>query len=515
MKRQLRSKYGFLIVIGMVLLLFAYTSTLADNDNKDIKKKQNIKNEVVRSITPDAVLVGETVTVEYRLAMNNIIDFKEGPNINSYERVQWSLNFNEKIPDGLSVESVSVKAEGNQTQTLKYDSNTRMLAGKVNVTCGKQNLGLPSCSKHYDSESFYETVTIKLKADKSGTYNFTNGTISYSLIADHSGNGHGSVKHDRAINLTTDQIGDSLLLAEELNIQLPSELELYLNDSGTVNAKLSTTKATIPKDAKLEWEIVNPKIVKEIGAANQSLSVKALEVGTTTIQAVYVHSNKYESKSQPVTVKVKLPELAIGTSKEVLWVYQNKAGTLVKQQAVLNLTQLVEDGQSVKSPFDATWDVNSTALSIVSSQNSSATVQAEHGSTGNVSVIASLIEYPGQTKTSLIEVKEYPQRVSTPNVVLYMSDSPYEYPVKFWPETSNVTGYGLTVLEGTDVMTEKDGVLTLLKPGIAKIGLVTEKVDSFFPNGDGPEIISQTFYVRVKEGTDPNPGKEEPVTDFY
>ncbi|MGY0205081.1 hypothetical protein ACW7EJ_16695, partial [Acinetobacter soli] len=57
---------------------------------------------------------------------------------------------------------------------------------------------------------------------------------------------------------------------------------------------------------------------------------------------------------------------------------------------------------------------------------------------------------------------------------LYMTDSPYSYPVKFWPETANVTGYGLTVLEGTDVMTAKDGVLTLLKPGIAKVGLVTE-----------------------------------------
>lgn len=512
MKRQLRSKYGFLIVIGMVLLLFAYTSTLADNDNKDIKKKPSITNEVIRNLSSDAVLVGETVTVEYRLSINNIIDFTTGPNINSYKTIQWTLDFNEKIPDGLSVKSVSINNESNVSHTLKFDTSAQTLSGQVNVSCSKD--GSKSCQKYFN-EAFYETVTIKLKADKPGTYNFTNGTISYSLIADHSGNGHGSVKHDRAINLTTDQIGDSLLLVEELNIQLPSELELYLNDSGTVNAKLSTTKATIPKDAKLEWGIVNPKIVKEIGAANQSLSVKALEVGTTTIQAVYVHSNSYESKSQPVTVKVKLPDLAIDSTDKVLWVYQNKAGTLVKQQAVLNLTQLVEDDQSVKSPFDATWDVNSTALSIVSSQKTSATVQAEHGSTGNVSVIASLIKYPGQTKTSLIEVKEYPQRVSTPNVVLYMSDSPYEYPVKFWPETSNVTGYGLTVLEGTDVMTEKDGVLTLLKPGIAKIGLVTEEVDSFFPNGDGPEVISQTFYVQVKEGTDPNPGKEEPVTDFY
>lgn len=512
MKRQLRSKYGFLIVIGMVLLLFAYTSTLADNDDKGIKKKENITDEVIRKLSSDAVLVGETVTVEYRLSLNNIIDFGKGPNVNSYETIQWSLTFNEKIPEGLNVESVSINQASNVSHSLKFDSSAQTLSGQVNLFCSKD--GSKSCQKYFD-ETFYETVRIKLKAEKPGTYKFDKGTIIYSLTADHSGNGHGSVQHDRAINLTTNQIGDSVLLVEELNIKLPSELELYLNDSGTVNAELSTTKATIPKDVKLNWEILNPKIVNEASAANQSLSVKALEVGTTTIQAVYVHSNKYESKSQPVTVKVKLPDLAIDSTDKVLWVYRNKSGTLVQQQAVLNLTQLVEDDQNIKSPFDATWDVNSTALSIVSSQKTSATVQAEHGSTGNVSVIASLIKYPGQTKTSLIEVKEYPQRVSTPNVVLYMSDSPYEYPVKFWPETSNVTGYGLTVLEGTDVMTEKDGVLTLLKPGIAKIGLVTEEVDSFFPNGDGPEIISQTFYVRVKEGKDPNPGKEEPVTDFY
>lgn len=515
MKRQLRSKYGFLIVVGMILLLFAYTTTWAKNDDKDIKKKEDITNEVTREISSEAVLVGDTVTVEYRLSLNNIIDFADGPSINSYKIVQWSLNVDEKIPDGLNVESISINKDSTVSHTLKFDSSSRTLAGKVNVTCGKSNLGLPSCSKHYDSETFYETVTIKLKADKPGTYKFNSGAINYSLTADHSGNGHGSVKHNRAINLTSDQIGDSLLLVEELNIQLPSELELYLNDTGNLNAELSTAKATIPPNIELDWEIVNTDIVKKTSAANQSLSVEALEVGTTTIQAVYVHNNNYESKSQPMTVKVKLPNLAIDSTDKVLWVYQDKSGSLVKQQAVLNLTQLVEDDKVVNNPFDATWEVKSTALSLVSSQNSSATVQAEHGSTGNVSVIASLVKYPGQTNTSLIEVKEYPQRVATPNVVLYMSNSPYEYPVKFWPETSNVTEYELTVLEGTDVLKVKDGVLTLLKPGIAKIGLVTENVDRFFPKGDGPEVISQTFYVRVKEGIDPNPGTAEPAIDFY
>lgn|GEM_PF-4767655 len=512
MKRQLRSKYGFLIVVGMILLLFAYTTTWAKNDEKDIKKKEDITNEVIREISSEAVLVGDTVTVEYRLSLNNILDFGKGPNINSYKTVQWSLDFNEKIPDGLKVERISINNESTVSHTLKYNSSSRTLAGKVNVICGKNEL--QSCTKHLD-DSFYETVTVKLTADKPGTYKFNSGTISYSLTADHSGNGHGSVKHDRSINLTSDQIGDSLLLVEELNIQLPTELELYLNDTGNIYAELSTTKATIPKDVKLKWVIDDSKIVKQTSAAKQSLSVEALEVGTTTIQAVYAHSNKYESKSQPVTVKVKLPNLAIDSTDKVLWVYQNKSGSLVKQQAVLNLTQLVEDNKVVNNPFDATWEVNSTALSIVSSQKSTATVQAEHGSTGNVSVIASLVKYPGQTNTSLIEVKEYPQRVATPNVVLYMSDSPYEYPVKFWPETSNVTEYGLTVLEGTDVLKVKDGVLTLLKPGIVKIGLVTENVDRFFPKGDGPEVISQTFYVRVKEGTDPNPGTAEPAIDFY
>lgn len=512
MKRQLRSKYGFLIMVGMVLLLFAYTTTWAKNDDKDIKTKEDITNEVIREISSEAVLVGDTVTVEYRLSLNNIIDFEKGPNINSYKTVQWSLDFNEKIPDGLNVESVSVDENSTVSHTLEYNSSSRTLAGKVNVICGKDSL--PSCNNHF-TETFYEKVIVKLIAEKPGTYKFNSGAINYSLTADHSGNGHGSVKHNRSINLTSDQIGDSLLLVEELNIQLPSELELYLNDTGNLNAELSTAKATIPPNIELDWEIVNTDIVKKTSAANQSLSVEALEVGTTTIQAVYVHNNNYESKSQPMTVKVKLPNLAIDSTDKVLWVYQDKSGSLVKQQAVLNLTQLVEDDKVVSNPFDATWEVKSTALSLVSSQNSSATVQAEHGSTGNVSVIASLVKYPGQTNTSLIEVKEYPQRVATPNVVLYMSNSPYEYPVKFWPETSNVTEYGLTVLEGTDVLKVKDGVLTLLKPGIAKIGLVTENVDRFFPKGDGPEVISQTFYVRVKEGINPNPGTAEPAIDFY
>lgn len=507
MKRQLRSKYGFLIVIGMVLLLFAYTSTFANNQG--IVLKNPISDELERKVTPDAVLVGEKVKLEYRFALNNVLDFEKGPNINSYKYVEWAVTINETIPEGFEVNKAEVEKKG-----LVYSSATRSLTGTVEIMCGKKNLGLESCNE-YKNEAFYDSLTLELTATKPGTFQFTNGRFSYSLEADHAGNGNGSVKHDRSISDPGSKLPSSTVTVEALNIKLPSELNLYLNETGNVNAEIATVKAKMPSTVTLKWSIVNPEVVKQTNAAKQSLSVEALKVGTTTIQAVYVHSNGYESKSQPVTVKVRLPDLAIDSTEKVLWVYQNKSGSLVKQQAVLNLTQLIGDNQVVNNPFDATWAVNSTALSIVSSQNSTATVQAEHGSTGNVSVIAALTKYPGQTETSLIEVKEYPQRVATPNVVLYMSDSPYEYPVKFWPETANVTGYGLTVLEGKDVLKAENGVLTLAKPGIAKVGLVTQDVSASFEAGEGPEVISQTFYVQVKEGADPNPGTAEPSTDFY
>jgi len=522
MKRQLRSKYGFLIVVGMILLLFAYTSTFANNgrgngkgnggsngNNQGTVFQTTIEDEAIRTVTPEAVLIGESFDLTYDLSLNNILDFEKGPNINSYKYVEWAVEVEEKIPQGLTVVIPTSDAHN-----LKFDSTTRLLTGTINIMCGKKNSGLTSCND-YKNAAFSDLITIKLIAEKPGSYTFENGRYAYSLEADHSGNGGGAQKHDRSFTDAGSGFTKTTVMVEELKINVPSETTIYLGNSKTVEASLSTVKAAIPPNAKLTWEIDKSSFVNQTKSTNQSVTLKALDAGEATVKAVYEYANGQKVKSNDMKVVVKLPDLSLTTNDQELWVYKNESGTLVKQQALLTLEQLVEDKRALTNPLAVTWDVDSTALKILSSQNTSATVQAEHGSTSNVSVIAKLKDYIGQTMPVLINVKEYPQKVSTPNVILYMTDSPYSYPVKFWPETANVTGYGLTVLEGTDVMTAKDGVLTLLKPGIAKVGLVTEDVSASFKAGEGPKIISQTFYVRVKAGTDPNPGTEDSSGDFY
>ncbi|WP_214797109.1 hypothetical protein [Exiguobacterium sp. s5] len=529
MKRQLRSKYGFLIVVGMILLLFAYTSTFANNGNgrgngnnnnngnngngngnkQGIVFQTDIKDETIRTVTPEAVLVGDSFDLTYDLSLNNILDFTNGPNINSYKYVEWAVTIEETIPEGLSAVVTPSTAHN-----LNFDPKTRLLTGTINVLCGKKNSGLESCNE-YKNAAFSDLITIKLIAEKPGSYTFENGRYAYSLEADHSGNGSGAQKHDRFFTDEGSGFTKTTVTVEELNINVPTETTIYLGNSKTIEANLSTVKAAIPPNAKLTWEIDQTGFVNQTKSTNQSVTLKALDAGEATVKAVYEYANGQKVKSNDMKVVVKLPDLSLTTNDQELWVYKNESGTLVKQQALLTLEQLVEDKRALTNPLAVTWDVDSTALKILSSQNTSATVQAEHGSTSNVSVIAKLKDYIGQTMPVLINVKEYPQKVSTPNVILYMTDSPYSYPVKFWPETANVTGYGLTVLEGTDVMTAKDGVLTLLKPGIAKVGLVTEDVSASFKAGEGPKIISQTFYVRVKAGTDPNPGTEDPSGDFY
>ncbi|TCI43349.1 hypothetical protein EVJ27_10295 [Exiguobacterium sp. SH3S2] len=522
MKKQLRSKYGFLILIGVVLLLFAYTSTFANNgrgngkgnggsngNNQGTVFQTKIEDETIRTVTPEAVLIGDSFDLTYDLSLNNILDFESGPNINSYKYVEWAVKVEETIPEGLTV-----VVPPSNVHNLKFDSGTRLLTGTINIICGKKNSALTSCNE-YKNAAFSDFITVKLIADKKGSYTFTNGRYAYSLEADHSGNGNGAQKHDRSFTDEGSGFTKTTVMVEELNINVPTGTTMYLGNSKTIEAKLSTVNAAIPPNAKLTWEIDKASFVSQTNSTNQSVTLKALDVGEANVKAVYEYANGQKVKSNDMKVVVKLPDLSLTTNDQELWVYKNEAGTLVKQQALLTLEQLVENKQALNNPLDVVWSVDATALSIASSQNTTATVQAEHGSNGNVAIAAKLKDYLGQTKTSLINVKEYPQRVSTPNVVLYMSDSPYSYPVKFWPETANVTGYGLTVLEGADVLKAEDGVLQLIKPGIAKVGLVTQDVSASFSNGDGPDVISQTFYVRVKAGTDPNPGIKDPSGDFY
>ncbi|MGY0202948.1 hypothetical protein ACW7EJ_04845, partial [Acinetobacter soli] len=55
----------------------------------------------------------------------------------------------------------------------------------------------------------------------------------------------------------------------------------------------------------------------------------------------------------------------------------------------------------------------------------------------------------------------------------------------------------------------------IASPDVDDSRLVMEYISASFKAGEGPKIISQTFYVRVKAGTDPNPGTEDPSGDFY
>ncbi|WP_396129487.1 hypothetical protein [Exiguobacterium mexicanum] len=404
MKRQLRFKYGFLIVIGMVLLLFAYTSTFANNgrgngkgnggsngNNQGIVFQTTIEDEAIRTITPEAVLIGDSFDLTYDLSLNNILDFEKGPNINSYKYVEWAVKVEETIPVGLTVVKSTI-----DKYNLNFDSTTRRLTGTINIMCGKKNTGLESCNE-YKNAAFSDLITVKLIADKPGSYTFDSGRYAYSLEADHSGNGSGAKKHDRSFTDAGSGFTKTTVTVEELNINVPNEATIYLGNSKTVAANLSTAKAAIPQNAKLTWELDKASFVSQTNQTNQSVTLKALDPGETTVKAVYEYANGQKVKSNDMKVVVKLPDLSLSTNDKELWVYKNEAGTLVKQQTLVTLQQLVEDKQALANPLAVTWNVDSTALKLLSSQNTSATVQAEHGSTSNISVVAKLKDYIGQT----------------------------------------------------------------------------------------------------------------------
>lgn len=505
MSKQPRpKKYVLIAMFGIALTAILYSSAFADTWLETYAAKSipdKFEGEITRTISPPEGLIGSTFTMTYLFSLEEIFNRDKGPNINAYNYVDWEAQIEEKIPNGFSpVGPLPTGWEFNQT--------SRILKGKIEIFCGKPKSGAEiKCNDYAKQSNVSETIVIKLMGNEPGTFNFSEGKFAYSLEADHAGK---TAKHDRTFTGNPGSLNTQPVVVKGLTLKLPSSTTIYMNDTKSIEAELSSH---IPSNVNLDWVVEHSNIVTLQSGSATSTGLKAVGVGETIVRATYKYPNGFVAKSNDLKVTVKLPNLTLTPDPKELWVYP-KDGSVVRQTATLTLNQLKDDQSSVDNKLGVSWTSNSNALRLTPN-GTSVTVEAQHGSDGNVQVVGALTGYSGQSKTALINVKEYPQKVSTPNVVLYMSQSPYAYPVKFFPTTANVTGYGLTVLEGTDVIKIENNTLTLVKPGLAKIGLVTEDVSRSFPNGDGPTPIAQEFYVQVKPGTDPNPGTEEMSGDFY
>ncbi|RHB50537.1 hypothetical protein [Exiguobacterium sp. AM39-5BH] len=509
MKRQLRSKYGLVIIVGMLMISIAYSTAFA----KKIEIEQSaspIIGEVKRTISPITGWVGSEFTLTYTFDLNMILNTvddsgkkSKGPDMNSYALIEWDAEFVETIPVGFDVPK-----DVNLPEGFHFDRDKRTLTGNINIVCGKKKAGIEKKCNDLQENEIIQSFSIPLSAKEPGSYSFDTGKYKYTFYADHAG--QGSIKHNRSYENNPGALSTEVVTVKGIDITIPNNLTLYVGEETPLRAKFSPDSVS---DSAISWEVVDSDILKLKTNEKGSATIEAKKVGETIVRATYKYPNGYIAKSNDLRVDVKLPKLTVTPETTKLWVYL-KDGEIVKQTKTLTLNQFKDDNSAIAKQLNATWTSNSSAISL-SPDGAAVVVQAEHGSQGNVEIVGQLADFSEHSKTASVYVNEYPQKVSTPNVVLYMSQSPYTYPVKFWPETANVTGYGLTVLEGTDVMTAKDGVLTLLKPGIAKIILVTEDVSKSFERGEGPKVISQTFYVRVKAGTDPNPGTEDPSGDFY
>lgn len=501
-----RSKYGLIILIAAVFILSIYSSTFAKKDS-DYPITTPVNGEVIRTISPDEDWVQSIFTLTYTFDLQKILNEVKGrPSLNSYQLIKWNAEIVEKIPKEFTVPDNKDLPEG-----FAFNKETRELTGKFSLECMKEKgKNDNKCNKVLNKNSLISEFSIPLTATTPGTFTFNSGKFAYTFYAEHSG--QGTTKHDRDINGSPGTLSSKTVTVKGTTLTVPNTLTLYVGEEASTNVDATGTIDS----SKVRWESDNDGIVG-LKSNGTTVSISPKTVGETTIRATYTYPNGYIVESNDLKVIVKLPDLALNPKPNELWVYQDAQGTLVKQSASITLDQTKLDGSKLSGPLGVDWTSSSTALSVSKTGTNVATVRAEHGSQGGVTILGKLTDYPGQSKSTLIDVKEYPQLISTPNVILYMSDSPYSYSkqITFYPDTANVTGYGLTVLEGTDVLTIEQGELKLLKPGLAKVGLVTQDVSASFPNGGGPEPISQYFYVQVKDGTDPNPGVDTPAGDFY
>ncbi|XCA82647.1 DUF5057 domain-containing protein [Exiguobacterium mexicanum] len=293
-----------------------------------------------------------------------------------------------------------------------------------------------------------------------------------------------------------------------------NNLKLLVGEDGTIQPSIKTSNQDY---RNFRFEVVSGQnVISIVKESAQELKLKGSTPGTAQVKVSLVNQPITQPISPiTVTVEVELPSINVSPSQETLWVYQDKSGTMIRQTKELVLTQT----GSVKLPIRWTLPPNTKEITLANPKTDRVTVQAIQG-TGVVSrlipVTGALEQFTSQKVTAMIDVKEYPQDLLAPNIELYMENSPYSYEPVFLPATANVRGFGMEVAEGKDVVEVVDQTkLRLKKPGLAKVRIATEDVSSFFPDNQGPVIVYREFYVRVREGSDPNPGSPDDAGDYY
>ncbi|TCI24531.1 hypothetical protein EVJ32_13920 [Exiguobacterium sp. SH5S4] len=293
-----------------------------------------------------------------------------------------------------------------------------------------------------------------------------------------------------------------------------NNLNLLVGEEGIIRPSIKTTN---DEYRNFRFDIVSGQnAVEVVQQTKQELKLSGNAPGTVQVKVSLVN----QPANQPVApifvnVKVSLPALSVSPTEATLWVYRDSEGTLVQQSTSLSLIQT----GSVRLPVSWELPSGTSEITLGTPRVDGVTVKAVQG-TGTtqrlIPVTGAFTNFASQRVTAMIDVKEYPQDMLASNIELYMENSPYTYEPVFLPSTANVRGFGMQVAEGSDVVEIVDQTkLRLKKPGLAKVRIATEDVSRFFSGTNGPKIVYREFYVRVREGTDPNPGSPEDAGDYY
>lgn len=300
-----------------------------------------------------------------------------------------------------------------------------------------------------------------------------------------------------------------------------NSLELLVGQSGTIKP---TVESKTERYQNYAFEFVEGSDLMTRQSDSKQVNVVAKKPGTAKVKVSLI--NQPIGRTIPpifATVKISLPSMTLIPKTDDLWIYQKTKevngeliSEMIRESVTLNLNQ------NTDKPLPIVWSIvnQNPALQFVGSPTSERVeVQAIQGTYPNVNpivVTGAFRDFTDQFVSAQIKVKEYPQRIVSPNVELYVENSPFIYAPQFYPATSTVRGYGMRVVQGSDVVEVIDNTkLKLKKPGLAKVQVATEDVSRYFETGEGPEIVYSEFYVRVKEGSDPNPESPNDAGDYY
>ncbi len=278
--------------------------------------------------------------------------------------------------------------------------------------------------------------------------------------------------------LTVNDVFGGLVVKDVPNV-------IYVGQTKTMTGDAIMLSGT---DAPIKWIITNPAAVDAKGNDTDALTLKGMNPGKLTVQAVVpatAGSTTYLAQSQVYPIEVKLPQLSVNPTNLEIW-----AGTT--QNVTASFTPDIRLAFILSKVSDAI-ELTETGAGY--------TIKGIKGTPdGPVEAVLRLSDFPDTQAVTKVKVRENPLTLTANDLTMTLRDD-QKRPLLSWsPVTTTERFYRLEVLQGKEYVKTDSTAQTLkaLRPGVARVKVTVLK--------ENKEVLEVT-----KNGT----AEKQPLTTTF